>query len=88
MKDNSKSNSDDKSSADSVADYLQTLANKEGEREQLYYSQEQEFNSDELARVINETRLNELLMSYWCKVMSFCAVWVLRLRVLKINDLL
>ncbi|MBE0407400.1 hypothetical protein ACT3TI_11065 [Psychrobacter sp. AOP22-C1-22] len=62
MKDNSKSNSDDKSSADSVADYLQTLANKEGEREQLYYSQEQEFNSDELARVINETRLNELLV--------------------------
>lgn len=61
MKDNSKSNSDDKSSADSVADYLQTLANKEGEREQLYYSQEQTFSSEELSRVINEQRLNELL---------------------------
>lgn len=52
---------DDKSSADGVEQHLQTLENKDGEREQLYYSQEQGFSSEELARVINEARLNELL---------------------------
>ncbi len=39
---------------------MQTLGN-DNAREKLYYSQEQSFNSDELARVINEKRLNELL---------------------------
>ena len=53
--------SDNKSSADGVAEYLQALENHDGKREQLYYSQEQEFNSDELATVINEARLNKLL---------------------------
>ena len=52
---------DDKSSADGVEQHLQTLENKDGEREQLYYSQEQDFSSEELARVINEVRLNKLL---------------------------
>lgn len=49
------------SSADGVAQYLQTLDNNDGEREQLYYSQEQPFSAEELARVINEERLYELL---------------------------
>ena len=48
------------SSADTVDTYLQTLGNDD-DREMLYYSQEQSFNSDELARVINEKRLNKLL---------------------------
>ena len=51
----------DNSSADGVTDYLQALENKDGQREQLYYSQEQAFSSDELATIINEARLNELL---------------------------
>lgn len=54
-------NTKKESSADGVTQYLQTLENKDAEREQLYYSQEQDFSSDELARVINETRLNKLL---------------------------
>ncbi|MDE0491492.1 5-formyltetrahydrofolate cyclo-ligase [Psychrobacter sp. A3] len=48
------------SSADTVDSYLQTLGNDDA-REMLYYSQEQNFNSDELSSVINEARLNELL---------------------------
>ncbi len=48
------------SSADTVDTYLQTLGNDDA-REMPYYSQEQSFSSDELSRVINETRLNELL---------------------------
>lgn len=60
-KDNDKKDINNKSSADGVTDYLQALDNKDEEREQLYYSQEQAFSSDELARVINEARLNKLL---------------------------
>ena len=61
MKNDSKNYTDSKSSADGVTDYLQALDNKDGQREQLYYSQEQAFSSDELATIINEARLNELL---------------------------
>jgi len=48
------------SSADSVDEYLQTLANEDA-RERRYYSQEQPFSSDEMTSLINEERLNELL---------------------------
>ena len=51
---------DTNSSADNVDEYLQTLGNEDA-RELRYYSQEQSFNSDELAKVVNEKRLNELL---------------------------
>ncbi len=69
MTNHSKNNAENKaqkntkkeSSADGVTQYLQTLENKDVEREQLYYSQEQDFSSDELATVINEARLNKLL---------------------------
>lgn len=61
MKDDFKKDNDNKSSADGVTEYLQTLNNNDGKREQLYYSQEQAFDSDELATVINEARLNKLL---------------------------
>ena len=60
MNDDKKSD-EKESSADNVEQHLQTLENKEDEREQLYYSQEQEFNSEELASIINEARLNKLL---------------------------
>lgn len=54
-------NSNDKaSSAENFEEYLQTLGNDDA-REIRYYSQEQSFNSDELARVVNEKRLNKLL---------------------------
>lgn len=52
---------DANSSADSVEQHLQTLVDKDGAREQLYYSQEQDFSSEELTRLINEKHLNELL---------------------------
>ena len=55
-----KDSMDDKSSADNVDTYLQALGN-DNAREMLYYSQEQAFSSVELASVINEARLNELL---------------------------
>ena len=61
MKDDFKKDNDNKSSADGVTEYLQTLNNNDGKREQLYYSQEQAFDSDELASIINEARLNKLL---------------------------
>ena len=51
---------DTNSSADHVDEYLQTLGNEDA-RELRYYSQEQSFDSDELAKVVNEKRLNELL---------------------------
>ena len=51
---------DKTSTADSDYTYLQALGNDDA-REKLYYSQEQAFSSDELARLINEKRLNELL---------------------------
>ena len=52
---------DDKSSAENVEQHLQELETTKVTREQLYYSQEQPFSSEELARLINEERLNELL---------------------------
>lgn len=55
-----KDSMDDKSSANNVEEYLQTLGNDDA-REMLYYSQEQPFSSDELGILINEERLNELL---------------------------
>lgn len=48
------------SSADSVDAYLQTLGNEDA-REIRYYSQEQPFSAEEMTRLINENRLNELL---------------------------
>ena len=48
-----------KSSADSVEQHLQAL--EKAAYELLYYSQEQTFSAEELARVINEKRLNELM---------------------------
>lgn len=54
-----KKNSDTNSSAENVEQHLQELEKADYER--LYYSQEQTFSADELARSINEQRLNELL---------------------------
>ena len=51
--------SDDNSSAEHVEQHLQEL--EKADYELLYYSQEQTFSADELARLINEERLNELL---------------------------
>ena len=48
------------SSADNVEEYLQTLGSEDA-RELRYYSQEQTFSAEELARVVNEKRLHELL---------------------------
>ncbi|ALF60249.1 hypothetical protein [Psychrobacter urativorans] len=59
MKDNKKP-IDANSSAEHVEQHLQTLE-KTDVTEMLYYSQEQAFNTEELAKVINEQRLNELL---------------------------
>ena len=47
------------SSAENVEQHLQEL--EKADYELLYYSQEQTFSADELARVINEKRLHELL---------------------------
>tara|TARA_R110002051_G_scaffold167773_1_gene238452 strand:- start:1591 stop:1824 length:234 start_codon:yes stop_codon:yes gene_type:complete len=47
------------SSAEHVEQHLQEL--EKTDYEILYYSQEQTFSAVELARVINESRLNELL---------------------------
>ncbi|WP_201548197.1 hypothetical protein [Psychrobacter sp. Pi2-1] len=64
MKNNNKKFEKDSSAADSSADsvdeYLQTLGNEDA-REQRYYSQEQPFSADEMTRLVNEERLNELL---------------------------
>ena len=57
---NDKQAMDANSSADNVEEYLQTLGNDDA-REMLYYSQEQAFSSDKLARLINEERLNKLM---------------------------
>ena len=59
MKNNDKQ-SEKNSSADNVDEYLQTLGNEDA-RELRYYSQEQPFSSDEMTRLVNEERLNELL---------------------------
>ena len=56
---NNKEPLDTNSSAESVEQHLQELEKKDYEL--LYYSQEQAFSADELARVINEARLNTLL---------------------------
>ena len=64
MKDDKQSEKDSSaadSSADSVDEYLQTLGNEDA-RERRYYSQEQPFSADEMARLVNEERLNELLV--------------------------
>ena len=48
------------SSAEHVEQHLQTLE-KTDVTEMLYYSQEQAFSAEELAKVVNEQRLTELL---------------------------
>ena len=58
MKDNK--NSEEESSANNVDEYLQTLGNEDA-RERRYYSQEQPFSSEEMTKLVNEERLNELL---------------------------
>jgi len=57
---NQKDSSAADSSADNVEEYLQTLGNEDA-RERRYYSQEQPFSSEEMTRLVNEERLNELL---------------------------
>ena len=52
---------DEKSSAENVEQHLGQLEKTEVTREQLSFSQEQPFSSDELRMLINEERLNELL---------------------------
>ncbi|WP_372842985.1 hypothetical protein [Psychrobacter sp.] len=54
-----KKKSDTNSSAENVEQHLQELEKADYER--LYYSQEQTFSADELARSINEQRLTELM---------------------------
>ncbi len=61
MKNYHKKSKEKASSADGVNKHLQGVEDKEVQREQLYYSQEQAFSSNELSSVINEARLNELL---------------------------
>ena len=56
---NDKKSLDTNSSAENVEQHLHELEKADYER--LYYSQEQTFSANELARVINESRLNELL---------------------------
>ena len=59
MSDNKKSLNTN-SSADGVEQHLQELEQTD-DVERLYYSQEQPFSADEIARLINEKRLNRLL---------------------------
>ena len=47
------------SSAESVKQHLKEL--EKADYDKLYYSQEHDFSPEELAKVINEARLNELL---------------------------
>ena len=47
------------SSAEHVEQHLQEL--EKADYELLYYSQELSFSADELARLVNEERLNELM---------------------------
>ena len=58
---NNKKSTDNKSSAENVEQHLRTLEKTDDVTETLYYSQEQPFKSEDLARLINEERLNELL---------------------------
>ena len=60
MRDNDKKSDKKNSSADNVDEYLQTLGNEDA-RERRYYSQEQPFSAEEMTRLVNEERLNELL---------------------------
>ena len=53
-------NDKEESSADNVDEYLQALGNEDA-RERRYYSQEQPFSAEEMTRLVNEERLNELL---------------------------
>lgn len=53
-------NDKEESSADNVDEYLQKFGS-EDTREIRYYSQEQPFSAEEITRLINEERLNELL---------------------------
>ncbi|MGP9688130.1 hypothetical protein ACT3TH_03115 [Psychrobacter sp. AOP22-C1-C5] len=57
---NNKQSDEKESSADKVDEYLQTFGSDDA-RERRYYSQEQPFSSEEMTRLINEERLNELL---------------------------
>ena len=56
---NNKKRQDISSSAENVEQHLKELEKEDYET--LYYSQEQTFSAEELAKVINEERLNELL---------------------------
>ena len=56
---NNKKPLDTNSSAEHVEKHLQEL--EKADYELLYYSQEQTFSANELTRLINEERLNELL---------------------------
>ena len=59
------------SSAEHVEQHLQEL--EKADYELVYYSQEQTFSTDELARLINEKRLNELMAlsdEFLCSVNS------------------
>lgn len=51
---------DNNSSAENVEQHLQEL--EKADYELLYYSQEQTFDAEELASLINEQRLRELLV--------------------------
>ena len=57
---NDKQSDKKESSADNVDEYLQTLGSEDA-RELRYYSQEQPFSADEMTRLVNEERLNELM---------------------------
>ena len=64
-------NINNNSSAENVEQHLQEL--EKADYELLYYSQEQTFSADELARLINEKRLNELMAlsdEFLCSVNS------------------
>lgn len=56
---NNKKRQDMSSSAENVEQHLKELEKEDYET--LYYSQEQTFSAEELAKVMNEARLNELL---------------------------
>lgn len=59
MNDDNERSMDSNSSADNVEQHLQAL--EKTDYETLYYSQEQLFSSEELAKVVNEQRLNKLM---------------------------
>ena len=68
---NDKNLLDTNSSAENVEQHLQEL--EKADYELLYYSQEQTFSADELTRLINEERLNELMAqidAFLCSVNS------------------